>query len=147
MPDFKFKFVEHCLYEFQTNRARLGQLREELNLLYVSTAAGVQPWGEVQHGSGPGDPVAVRGLRILSLEDEIKKLVEKVEPIERVLAALDVPFLLEGTHLASMSKLIRLWYFAKIPRDKIAELLGMSRRALYRLRCKAVELIAKYMRL
>lgn len=140
-----FKYAERCLYEFQGNRARIEKLRETLAALYMSTSMRGQAWEETQHNGEPGNPVAVRGLRIVTLEEEIKRLTGRVEPIEKLMTALEVPFVLEGTPLERLPKLIRLWYFAKLPRDRIASTLGVSRSAMFRLRQKAVELTRKYL--
>lgn len=138
-----FKFAEKCLYEYPENCLRLARLREKLAGLYASTTAGTQGW-EAAHGGGFADPVAVRELKILSLEDEIKLLTKRVESIARLLHILDAPAL-EDSSLDGLAKLIRLWYFARTRREKIAEAMGVSERAVYRLRKKAVDLTLKYM--
>lgn len=140
-----FKFAERCLYEYPENCARLGRVREKLARLYETTTAGTQGW-DAAHGGGFSDPVAVRGLKILDAEEEIERLTKRVEPIKRLLHILDAPAL-EGSSLDGLAKLIRLWYFAKTRREKIAEAMRVSRPALYRLREKAVELTAKYLKL
>ena len=143
--DYSFRFAEKCLYSFQEDAVRLTALRECLATLYSTSTAGVQGWDVIAHSSGVSDPVAVRELKIVSLEEEIGKLMWRVNAIQKLLDALDVPFLLEDTPIANMGKFIRFWYFCRVPRDKVMKLLSISKTSMYRLREKTVELVIKYL--
>ena len=147
MPDFSFKFAERCLYEYQGNMARLAALREKLMSLYGSSSMKAQNYDPIDHSSGPGDPVAVRTLSILTLEEEIGRLAKRTEPITRLLAVLDAPFVLEGTILEGLANVARMHYFAKRPKGETAKELKVDVRTLYNMRVRLVTLVIKYMKL
>ncbi len=141
---FPFKYAERCLYEYTENCARLERLREKLTRLYESSTVGVQSWDAPDRSTGAGDPVAVRELKILTVEEEIARLAARVEPITRLMAALEAPLAPEGSSYERMGKLIRLWYFGHVARERIPARLGLSRSAAFRLRQQAVEMAVKY---
>ncbi len=143
--EYPFKFAERCLYEYQGNVARLGKLRDRLAVLYASSTAAVQNW-DANHGKGAvGDPVAIRELKILNLEEEIKRLAERTEPITRLMANLEAPYVLEGSPKHELAQVARLYYFGGNERKTIGEKLGMEPRTLYRRRVKLVRMVVYYM--
>lgn len=143
--EYPFRFAERCLYEYHENVARLAALRERLATLYATSTAGVQGWDSTGHGSGPSDPVATRELRIISLEDEISKLLQCTAPITRLMADLSAPYVLEGSVKFELAQVARLFYFGGNERKAICEKLGMEPRTLYDKRVKLVMMLIKYM--
>ena len=144
-PEYPFRYAERCLYEYQGNVARLDALKERLAALYATSTAGVQGWSADGHGSGPGDPVAVRELRIISIEEEIARLAERTEPITRLKADLEAPYVLEGSPKHDLARVMRLYYFGENDKARVLDSLGMSRKTLYNKRQALVRLTLFYM--
>lgn len=142
--EYPFKFAERCLYEYPENRARLERLREELTELYASSSAHAQGWEPADHSSGPGDPVAVRTLKILSLEEEIARLEQRTDPITHLLEDLEAPYVLQGSPKAELALVARLCYFGKSPKKQVADRLNMTERSLRRQKEKLVRLALFY---
>ena len=143
-PEFPFRYAERCLYEYQGNVARLDALKERLAALYATSTAGMQGWSADGHGSSPGDPVAVRELRIISLEEEITRLAERTEPITKLKADLEAPYVLEGSPKHDLARVMRLYYFGGNDKKQAAKKLNMSRRSLYRRRTELVHMTISY---
>ena len=144
-PEYPFRYAERCLYEYQGNVARLDALKERLAALYATSTAGVQNW-DAPHGKGAvNDPVAVRELRIISIEEEITRLAERTEPITKLKADLEAPYVLEGSPKHDLARVMRLYYFGGNDRKRAAEEMGMSRAQLYRKRERLVRMVLNYM--
>ena len=143
--EYPFRFVERCLYEYHENVARLAALRERLATLYSTSTAGVQGWDSNGHSSSPSDPVATRELRIISLEDEISKLLQRTAPITRLMADLSAPYVLEGSPKFELAQVARMYYFGGNDKGKVLEKLCMSRRTLYRRRVELVHMAISYL--
>jgi len=143
--EYPFRFAERCLYEYHENVVRLGKLRDRLAVLYASSTAAVQNW-DANHGKGAvGDPVAIRELKILNLEEEIKRLAERTEPITRLVANLEAPYVLEGSPKFEMARVMRMYYFGGNNRKLVGRKLGMEPRTLYNWRKKLVNMLLGYM--
>lgn len=143
--EYPFRYVERCLYEYHENVARLAALRERLATLYSTSTAGVQGWDTTGHDSATSDPVATRELRIISLEEEISKLLERTVPITRLMADLSAPYVLQGSLKFELAQVARLFYFGGNERKTIGEKLGMEPRTLYRRRVELVRMAIRYM--
>ena len=143
--EYPFRFAERCLYEYQENVARLEKLRDRLSVLYVSSTAAVQNWN-VTHGKGAvSDPVAIRELKILNLEEEITRLAERTEPITKLKADLEAPYVLEGSPKYELAQVMKMYYFGGNDRKNAGEKLGMSRKTLYNKRKTLVKMVLYYM--
>ena len=142
--DCSFRFAEKCLYEYPANCAALERQVERLDRLYASSSMKAQGYEPVEHNGEPGDPVGQRTLEIMALEDRIEKLESMTEPVKNLMRALDAPFVLEGTALEGLADVARMYYFARRPKDEIAAKLGVSRRTIYYMREKLVNLVIKY---
>ena len=143
--EYPFRFAERCLYEYQSNVARLEHLRARLAALYASSTAGVQSWEEQCGNGAAGDPVAVRQLKILTLEEEIGKLAQRTEPITRLKTDLEAPYVLEGSPKFELARVMKLYYFGGNDRGQVAGKLGMEPRTLYRRRVELVRMAQYYM--
>ena len=143
--EYPFRFAERCLYEYQENVARLTTLRQKLAALDASTSAHVQSFEPAGHAASHGDPVAIRVLKRESLEEEISRLSRRTEPITRLMADLEAPYVLEGSPKFEMAKVARLYYFGKSTKDQVADKLKIGLRTLYDKRKELVRLAGWYM--
>lgn len=142
--EYPFRFAERCLYEYQENVARLATLRQKLAALDASTSAHVQSF-EPGHAASHGDPVAIRVLKRESLEEEISRLSRRTEPITRLMADLEAPYVLEGSPKFEMAKVARLYYFGGNNKAQAADKLGMGRTKFYEVRRNLVKRLIWYM--
>jgi hypothetical protein len=142
--EYSFRFAERCLYEYQENVARLATLRQKLAALDASTSAHVQSF-EPGHAASHGDPVAIRVLKRESLEEEISRLSRRTEPITRLMADLEAPYVLEGSPKYEMAKVARLYYFGKSGKGQTADKMSVSRSSLYRRRKELIRMTIFYL--
>lgn len=142
--EYPFKFAERCLYEYPENCSRLEKLRERLAELYASSSARAQSYEAADHSTGPGDPVAVRTLKIMGMEEEAERLRQRTEPITRLMADLEAPYVLQGSPKAELALIMRLCYFGKSPKKQVADKLNMTERSLRRQKEKLVRLVLFY---
>ena len=141
----EFRYAERCLYDYPLNSEKLDKLREKLAELYLSSSVKAQGYEPIDHNGEPGNPVAARGLSLITLEARIERLERMTEPIKNLMEALDAPFVLDGTPLKDLAKVARMYYFAKMPKAEIAARLRVDKRTVYRMRERLVNLVIKYM--
>lgn len=132
-----FRFAEKCLYEYPENHARLEALREALSDLRSSASVQGQGYEPIGHGGG-GDPVASRAQKIADLEREIFKLERVTSPIVRLHKNLNSEFVLANSLRGDLSKILNLCYFGGNNNAQVAEILSISERTVYKLRCRLV---------
>ena len=145
--DFPFKFAEKCLYNFKANAARLKILREKLSELDKSMSMHGQSYEPINNNGGSNDnsPVAIRALKIASLEDEISTLSLRTTPIADLIKDLSGAEVLAGSRNAELMQIMNLFYFGQNSADAVAYELNISRRKFYRNREQLVKLAIKYL--
>lgn len=145
-PYYPFRFAERCLYEFHENEARLQVLRDDLKVLDASSSAAAQRYDPLSmHGGGPSDNVSARLERIEKLEEDIMRLERRVKPIQRLIADLEAPYVLDDSPKAELLKILRLYYFGNNVWETIANELRISKRTFYNRRENLVRLTIRYM--
>lgn len=137
-----FKFAERCLYEYPENCARLERLRADVKR---ASSAPVQNYSPSNKHGTHSDPVWRFVMRVEAMEDQIETLSRRTGPITRMLADLEGANVLEGSPKAEMARVLRLLYFGKNDKKRVAEELNMSRPQLYRKREELVKLAIRYL--
>ena len=144
--DFSFRFAEGCMYNFKSNLARLKILREKLSELDKSMSMHGQSYEPINNGgSNDNSPVAVRALKIASLEDEISSLSLRTTPIADLIKDLSSPEALAGSRNTELMQIMNLFYFGQNSADAVAYELNISRAKFYRQREQIVKLAIKYL--
>lgn len=145
-PYYPFRFAERCLYEFHENEARLQVLRDDLKALDSSSSATVQKYDPLSmHGGGPSDNVSARLIRIEAVEEEIIRLERRVKPIQRLIADLEAPYVLDDSPKAEMLQILQLHYFGNNVWNAVAKALHMEKRTFYRRRDSLVKMTIRYL--
>lgn len=139
-----FRFAERCLYEYQENAARLEQLRADLEHLSSVSVTNYEAEGAPPAG-GHSDPVWAYVGRVMDIEEEIARLARRTEPITRMRANIEAPYVLEGSLKYELAQVMKLYYFGGNDKGKAAKTLGMSRRTLYNKREQLVRMTLRYM--
>ena len=138
-----FRFAEGCLYNYQENLARLDRLRTDLAKVSSRTVTNYEAEG---HAAGThSDPVLKCVQQREALEGEIAGLERRTEPVTRLIADLESPYVLEGSPKAVLAKILRMCYFAGNPKEQVALHLHLDRRRIYEKRDELVKLAIKYM--
>lgn len=144
--DFPFRYAERCLYEYKANASRLKILREKLAELDASMSVHGQNYEPLAGGGeGNSSPVAIRALKITSLEDEIATLEIRTTPITNLINDLSGEEVLSSSRNAELMQIMKLFYFGQNPAEAVANKLRISRAKFYRRREQTVKLAIKYL--
>lgn len=130
-----FQYVESCLYNYRENRERLDLKRLELrNIPLLRSTTDYQE--RVDSGVSMSEPVAVIMLRIESIEEDIRRLEKKTEPVIRLLFTL-------REQRSPLVDLLDYRYFQQLPWDRCLELLHVSRGTFKTWRVRLIEKAAR----
>lgn len=130
-----FQYVESCLYNYRENRERLDLKRLELrNIPLLRSTTDYQE--RVNAGIMISEPVAVIMLRIESIEEDIRRLEKKTEPVTRLIFTL-------REQRSPLVDLLDYRYFQQLPWDRCLELLHVSRGTFKSWRVRLIEKAAR----
>ncbi|MEA4876817.1 MAG: hypothetical protein VB083_02805 [Aminobacterium sp.] len=130
-----FQYVESCLYNYRENRERLDLKRLELrNIPLLRSTTDYQE--RVNAGIMTSEPVAVIMLRIESIEEDIRRLEKKTEPVTRLIFTL-------REQRSPLVDLLDYRYFQQLPWDRCLELLHVSRGTFKSWRVRLIEKAAR----
>lgn len=130
-----FQYVESCLYNYRENRERLDLKRLELrNIPLLRSTTDYQE--RVNAGIMTSEPVAVIMLRIESIEEDIRRLEKKTEPVTRLIFTL-------REQRSPLVDLLDYRYFQQLPWDRCLELLHVSRGTFKLWRVRLIEKAAR----
>ena len=141
-----FRYAEKCLYEYKRNLACLEVLRQDLQMLKVSSDVHAQSYDStIGKNSLPSDPVLSRLLKIETVEHRIKQLERLTKPIERFEVDLKSPEVLENSRKKDLLQILNLFYFGGNSVDLVTEKLGLSRRLFFYKRRELVLEVIDYL--
>lgn len=143
--DFRFRFAERCLYDYKTNVARLEVLRADLKVLDAASSVNGQNYDGLPCLGYLRDAVSARLERIENLEEDIRYLERKTEPIRRLYDDLRAGYVLEGSPKTTLRRILELFYLGENTWQATAEELGLSRMSFFRRRNELVELSLRYL--
>ena len=141
-----FRFAERCLYDFHENEARLAVLRDDRRMLEQSSSVKVPHYGFEAGSGGVSDGgVSGRVERIEKLDEDIQRLERRVRPIQRLIADLEAPYVLQDSPKAELLKILRLYYFGNNMPVSVAKELYINKRTFFRRRDELVKLTIRYL--
>ena len=143
--DFRFRFAERCLYDYKTNVARLEVLRADLRTLDALSSAKGQAYDALPCLGYLRDAVSARLERIENLEEDIRYLERKTEPIRRLYDDLRAGYVLEGSPKTILRGILELFYLGENTWQATAEELGLGRTSFFEKRKELVELAIRYL--
>ena len=123
-----WRYIEHELYQYDQNRRDLEEFREDV---LEGTPKLDNPGGS---RSGPGDPTASKGMRLVS-SSAIVKTARDLRAIDRALRRLT------EDHRA----IYELFYRENMPWERVTIEMPTSRRSFFRLRRELVFMVASEM--
>ena len=144
------KRVEAALYGYKENRARLDTLRLELAELKPGASVNAQQYDITSRsGGGVSDPVADSLERYEAqkarLEGEITRLERWTAPVDRLLTDMSAEWVLEGSKLHGLKKILEMWYFSGLSWVEVAAEFNLSKRAVYHRRGELLAKAAGYL--
>ena len=140
-----YRYAERCLFDFPDNKARLQSLQEMLEILEKGASVKAQNYDAFLSGGGPSNPVAARVEHIEQLRDEVKRLEQKVNPIQRFVNDLKAHYVLNDSPKTDMLKIMQLYYFGRNALETVANELDLAMRTFYRKRQEIVKRAIYYM--
>ena len=143
--DFRFRFAERCLYDYKTNVARLEVLRADLRTLDALSSAKGQAYDALPCPGHLRDAVSARLERIENLEEDIRYLERRTEPIRRLYDDLGAGYVLEGSPKTILRGILELFYLGENTWQATAEELGLGRTSFFEKRKELVELTIRYL--
>ena len=146
MSDYPYRNAESCLYDYLENLSRIDALRVDLRMLGGTSSVKAQQYDAIPCSGGVTDNVSARLERIEELEADILQLERRTKPVERLLADLSSPYVLEQGR-KEMLEILRLRYLYKNSWEMTAEKLNMTKPTLYRRKKDLVIMAMRYMAL
>ena len=143
--DFRFRFAERCLYDYKTNVAQLEVLRADLKVLDAASSVNGQTYDALPCLGYLRDAVSARLERIENLEEDIRYLERKTEPIRRLYDDLRAGYVLEGSPKTILRGILELFYLGENTWQATAEELGLGRTSFFEKRKELVELTIRYL--
>lgn len=143
--DFRFRFAERCLYDYLENVARLEVLRADLKVLDAASSVNGQNYDGLPCLGYLRDAVSARLERIENLEEDIRYLERKTEPIRRLYDDLRAGYVLEGSPKTTLRRILELFYLGENTWQATAEELRLSRMSFFRRRNELVGLSLRYL--
>lgn len=143
--DFQFRFAERCLYDYKTNVARLEVLRADLRTLDALSSAKGQAYDALPCLGYLRDAVSARLERIENLEEDIRYLERRTEPIRRLYDDLRAGYVLEGSPKMILRGILELFYLGENTWQATAHELGLSRASFFRKKEDLVRLSICYL--
>ena len=143
--NFGFRFAERCLYDYKTNVARLEVLRADLRTLDALSSAKGQAYDALPCLGYLRDAVSARLERIENLEEDIRYLERRTEPIRRLYDDLRAGYVLEGSPKTILRGILELFYLGENTWQATAEELGLGRTSFFEKRKELVELAIRYL--
>jgi len=147
-PNDIFRLTEKLLFSYHENLARLDVLREDLRVLRASGDVHAQNYQSTfGFSSTPSDPVAAHVEKIISLENQIKRLERNTDPISRLVSDINKSAATAPKHsqLKDFQALLELFYFGGYTLYDVAETINKSRRTLSSRRSLLVMKAAGYL--
>ena len=142
---FRVRFAERCLYDYKTNVARLEVLRADLKILDSASSVKGQNYDGLPCLGHLWDAVSARLERIENLEEDIRYLERKTEPIRRLYDDLRAGYVLEGSPKTILRGILELFYLGENTWQATAEELGLGRTSFFEKRKELVELTIRYL--
>lgn len=142
--DFRFRFAERCLYDYLENVARLEALRVELRALDALSSVRGLSYDGALGGGEPYDAVSARLEKIERVEQNILFLERRTRPVERLLADLSSPYVLEPAR-KEMLEILRLRYLHANTWERVMESLQMGKTTFMRRRRELVDMAVRYL--
>lgn len=143
--EYPFRFAERCLYDYFENVARLEVLRADLRTLDALSSAKGQTYDALPCLGYLRDAVSARLERIENLEEDIRYLERKTEPIRRLYDDLRAGYVLEGSPKTILRGILELFYLGENTWQATAEELRLSRMSFFRRRNELVGLSLRYL--
>ena len=143
--DFRFRFAERCLYDYKTNVAQLEVLRADLKVLDAASSVRGQNYDGLPCLGHLRDAVSARLERIENLEEDIRYLERRTEPIRRLYDDLRAGYVLDGSPKTILRGILELFYLGENTWQATAEELGLSRMSFFRRRNELVGLSLRYL--
>ena len=143
--DFRFRFAERCLYDYKTNVARLEVLQADLKVLDAASSVNGQNYDGLPCLGYLRDAVSARLERIENLEEDIRYLERRTEPIRRLYDDLGAGYVLEGSPKTILRGILELFYLGENTWQATAEELGLGRTSFFEKRKELVELTIRYL--
>lgn len=143
--DFRFRFAERCLYDYKTNIARLEVLRADLRILDAASSVKGQTYDALPCLGHLQDAVSARLERIENLEEDIRYLERRTEPIRRLYDDLGAGYVLEGSPKTILRGILELFYLGENTWQATAEELGLSRASFFRKKEELVRVSIRYL--
>ena len=140
-----FRFAERCLYDYLENVARLEALRTDLKVLDAASSVNGQNYDGLPCLGYLRDAVSARLERIENLEEDIRYLERRTEPIRRLYDDLRAGYVLDGSPKTILRGILELFYLGENTWQATAEELGLSRMSFFRRRNELVGLSLRYL--
>ena len=142
-----FRFTEKLLFSYKDNLARLETLSGDLRVLRVGGDVHAQSYQLSFNFSEPSDPVAAHTEKIISLENQIKRLERNTTPITRLIQEVDkcAANASEFAPVRDFQGLLKLFYFGGLTLYDVAIELKRSRRTISERRKSLVRKAAAYL--
>lgn len=141
----KFRFAEHCLYNYQLNLAKIEVLEQKLELLKISSSAKAQSYDAMPCGGAVSRPVEQRAANICALEEQILYCKNCTIPITRMIEDLKKDYSMDESQNNNMLRLLELRYFAGGTWQQAAKKLNTSERTLMYWRQRLVKKTIEYL--
>lgn len=140
------RLAEKCLYSYNENLARLDVLRQDLKVLRATSSVQAQRYDAVSRSRGShSDPVMARMLHIEELERVIVWLERRTLPIQRLVADLEGPDVLQNSPKSDLLRVLRLLYFGKNLPSQVAQEMRVSRHFVYDRRNELRKMAVSYL--
>lgn len=143
--EYPFRFAERCLYDYLENVARLEVLRADLKVLDAASSVKGQTYDALPCLGHLQDAVSARLERIENLEEDIRYLERRTEPIRRLYDDLRAGYVLEGSPKTILRGILELFYLGENTWQATAEELGLGRTSFFEKRKELVELTIRYL--